>query len=92
MYGIANKLSNLAYDLENLQLQYNTICNKIHAVEKRAMDEMMEANPDDINVIFAGVKAEIYDLSVDKEIVQDDVEEVKTEMIRIIAAAKLSEE
>ena len=92
MYDIAKKLSNLAYDLENLQLEYNTVCNKIHAAEKRAMAEMLEANPNDIPVIVAGVKAYIYDLAAEKEIVQDKVEEVKTEMTRIIAAAKLSEE
>ena len=92
MYGIANKLSNLAYDLENLQREYNTVCNKIRAVEKRAINEMLEAKPDDNPAILAGVKAELYDLGVEKEIVQDKVEEVKTEMAQILAAAKLSDE
>ena len=92
MYGIANKLSNLAYDLENLQREYNTVCNKIHVVEKRAIREMLEAKPDDNPAIIAGVKAELYDLELRKEIVQDKVEEVKTVMAQILAAAKLSDE
>ena len=92
MYGIAKELSGLAYDLENLQREYNTVCNKIHVVEKRAIREMLEAKPDDNPAIIAGVKAELYDLELRKEIVQDKVEEVKTVMAQILAAAKLSDE